>query len=103
MIVWLLIWTAGIIRAGSDGLHVSQLTNAGALLSRVSYDNNITMVNEYVLIPIILDEAIVKTCLDDYILNLDQMRNKIMPRNYIIESIRKTANNKRKIINSFSY
>ena len=96
IICWLLIWIKG-----SDGLQVGQLTHAGALLSRVSFDNNITMVNEYILIPLVLDESILKTCLDEYIMNIDQMRAKIMPRNEIIESIRKPANNKREIITSF--
>ena len=93
MLRWICIWTAEILCTGSDSLYVGQLSHAWVLLFRVSYEN-ITMINEYVIVPIVLDESILKNCLDEYVLNLEKLSAKIMPRNIVIESIIKTANNK---------
>ena len=80
---------------GTSTLSVGKINFGGSIIAREDYNNNITMVTNSVIVPLILHESLLNESLDLFISNIEKLKAKIVHKNVILENIGNTSKKQR--------
>ena len=85
----------------SSTLSVGTINFGGSIIVNEGINNNVTMITDSIIVPLIFPEAKINESLDSFINNIEKLKTKILQKNKILENLGIIANKQRSIISSF--